>query len=305
MESIWNTLEKLYSNEYFGIGLFVVVTILAFSFLIILFFGKKDEKKRNMQEEEKSIVEENNNLKPDDLDSMAISNAAPSVDAITSVPAEPALEPEAKVDLPNQEPVEEVKEPEFNPFMSSPMLDNNELVNNEENKVEPVATSPMKDDFLASFNFDEPINQIENVNNTIKEEIPVSKEEIVEKPLISEEPIPDIFKDTPKEEKVPENKEIVHPKTTFSNQFSSVYVNKQKDIDSPVIAPSEPSPNINLKNEEIKPVRPEFELPKTLDLPKLNKEPSNTSTGINNNSGINSIISNIENESFEIKKEND
>lgn len=40
-------LYKLYSNDFFGIGLFIVITILAFSFLIILFFGKKDEKARN------------------------------------------------------------------------------------------------------------------------------------------------------------------------------------------------------------------------------------------------------------------
>ena len=37
-------LYKLYSNDFFGIGLFIVITILAFSFLVILFFGKKDQK---------------------------------------------------------------------------------------------------------------------------------------------------------------------------------------------------------------------------------------------------------------------
>ena len=48
-------LYKLYSYNYFGIGLFIVITILAFAFLVILFFGKKDEKTRRELEK----VEEN------------------------------------------------------------------------------------------------------------------------------------------------------------------------------------------------------------------------------------------------------
>lgn len=39
-------LYELYSNNYFGIGLFIVITVLTFSFLVVLFFGKKDEKNR-------------------------------------------------------------------------------------------------------------------------------------------------------------------------------------------------------------------------------------------------------------------
>ncbi len=46
-------LYDLYSKDYFGIGLFIVITILAFSFLVILFFGKKDEKARNLEKLEK------------------------------------------------------------------------------------------------------------------------------------------------------------------------------------------------------------------------------------------------------------
>ena len=43
-------LYKLYESEYFGIGLFIVITILTFLFLVILFFGKKDEKVRKLEE---------------------------------------------------------------------------------------------------------------------------------------------------------------------------------------------------------------------------------------------------------------
>ena len=54
-------LYKLYSNNYFGIGLFIVITVLAFSFLVILFFGKRDEKVRNEKrlENHKSLEQTN------------------------------------------------------------------------------------------------------------------------------------------------------------------------------------------------------------------------------------------------------
>ena len=42
-------LDKLYSSNYFGIGLFAVIAFLVVTFLIVLFFGKKDEKKRKLE----------------------------------------------------------------------------------------------------------------------------------------------------------------------------------------------------------------------------------------------------------------
>ena len=42
-------LDRLYSSNYFGIGLFAVIAFLVVTFLIVLFFGKKDEKKRNLE----------------------------------------------------------------------------------------------------------------------------------------------------------------------------------------------------------------------------------------------------------------
>lgn len=41
-----NFLDKLYESNYFGIGLFAVISFLVVTFLIVLFFGKRDEKKR-------------------------------------------------------------------------------------------------------------------------------------------------------------------------------------------------------------------------------------------------------------------
>lgn len=42
-------LNKLYESNYFGIGLFAVISFLVVAFLIVLFFGKKDEQKRKME----------------------------------------------------------------------------------------------------------------------------------------------------------------------------------------------------------------------------------------------------------------
>ncbi|MCI9280935.1 MAG: hypothetical protein HFI49_01575 [Bacilli bacterium] len=41
-----NFLDKLYESNYFGIGLFAVISFLVVTFLIVLFFGKRDEKRR-------------------------------------------------------------------------------------------------------------------------------------------------------------------------------------------------------------------------------------------------------------------
>lgn len=50
-------LDKLYSSNYFGIGLFAVISFLVVAFLIVLFFGKKDEKKRKLEATQNLITE--------------------------------------------------------------------------------------------------------------------------------------------------------------------------------------------------------------------------------------------------------
>lgn len=52
-------LNKLYESNYFGIGLFAVISFLVVAFLIVLFFGKKDEKKRKMENLNISTPESN------------------------------------------------------------------------------------------------------------------------------------------------------------------------------------------------------------------------------------------------------
>lgn len=50
-------LDRLYSSNYFGIGLFAVIAFLVVTFLIVLFFGKKDEKKRKLESTQKMSTE--------------------------------------------------------------------------------------------------------------------------------------------------------------------------------------------------------------------------------------------------------
>ena len=53
-------LNKLYESNYFGIGLFAVISFLVVTFLVVLFFGKKDEKKRKLEETNSLKIENNN-----------------------------------------------------------------------------------------------------------------------------------------------------------------------------------------------------------------------------------------------------
>lgn len=48
-------LNKLYDSNYFGIGLFAVISFLVTTFLIVLFFGKRDEQKRKLQERKMNV----------------------------------------------------------------------------------------------------------------------------------------------------------------------------------------------------------------------------------------------------------
>lgn len=54
-------LNKLYESNYFGIGLFAVISFLVVTFLVVLFFGKKDEQKRKLENTYSNTDALNNN----------------------------------------------------------------------------------------------------------------------------------------------------------------------------------------------------------------------------------------------------
>ncbi len=55
-------LNKLYESNYFGIGLFAVISFLVVTFLVVLFFGKKDEKRTKLEETNKLNIDNNHNV---------------------------------------------------------------------------------------------------------------------------------------------------------------------------------------------------------------------------------------------------
>lgn len=306
-------LYKLYSNDYFGIGLFIVITVLAFSFLVILFFGKKDEKSRNKQIAN-DIKLENNELNNE----TNISNEEIKTDALEtiSLPTEnipvmdekvPTLQEESIQTSDTEENVsleETVKEEGIvDPFVSSNKVLNSDLVTNE----------PIIDEVQNSGNQENNVFDVPSLEDVLNQELNFPENSIEEK---KDEPIIEFNIETPViEEPVvnniftePEVKEDTPKKVSMPTQFSSVYLTKEKEESTiePIVEET--------KEEVIAPIplKPEFDLPKPIDLPKLSKEsgvtPNNNENIIssmlseNNNNNLNNIFGNIEEETYTIEK---
>lgn len=306
-------LYKLYSNDYFGIGLFIVITVLAFSFLVILFFGKKDEKSRNKQIAN-DIKLENNELNNE----TNISNEEIKTDALEtiSLPTEnipvmdekvPTLQEESIQTSDTEENVsleETVKEEGIvDPFVSSNKVLNSDLVTNE----------PIIDEVQNSGNQENNVFDVPSLEDVLNQELNFPENSIEEK---KDEPIIEFNIETPViEEPVvnniftePEVKEDTPKKVSMPTQFSSVYLTKEKEESTiePVVEET--------KEEVIAPIplKPEFDLPKPIDLPKLSKEsgvtPNNNENIIssmlseNNDNNLNNIFGNIEEETYTIEK---
>lgn len=297
-------LYKLYSNDYFGIGLFIVITILAFSFLVILFFGKKDEKERNNKEIENNIENKENTIEETEKEEELKAESLESV----NLPVEnvPVLEPVQET-IPEEVPLE------TDPFVSSNMVLNTDLINEEKtadtpvemempetNEEETISTEPSIDDSFA-INLDLPETPVMDKPN---EEVTIDPFDIenpvitnLETPVIEEPVQNNIFAEPV------EIKEEVPKKVTMPTQFSSVYLTKEKEV---------AKPEVEEKEEELAPIplKPTFELPKPLDLPKLNKDSGvaeasndNIIKPLNSTEGnLNSIFENIEEDSYTINK---
>lgn len=302
-------LNKLYGNENFGIILFVVVSILVLAFLIVLFFGKKDQKVRKLAEEETNQNNNNNienNIISNNIEEPKSENLFQEMNSQVTleVPVNPVqniqepLETIAPINTPNlvlnenlvqEEPKEEIVYEDLTNMVPNPNGIPNEQIRNE-------------------FDFDALANSIskelENIGNTETESI--SKVEVEEPKLKTksiaaealntlventnyqefqkeEKNINPIVFETPNqvehqiEEPQPmERRPIIEEKPKMPNptQFSSVFVNKKAE-DVPVkeeIQTEEVNKNSNIP--ESIPVKPTFELPKTIVLPKLNADPT-------------------------------
>lgn len=279
-------LYKLYSNNYFGIGLFIVITILAFAFLVILFFGKRDEKARIAEEKEleKKTNVENTEVKeevPNDTLEAITLNEEPSLETEEIIKEEEVpltettedtsiLEQESTIEVPildTQEEelpyYEETAKEEMDPFVTSNIVLNTDYIMDEEPKIEDINQEDLSR-----------TSDIYNLNSLIQEEeLPNNEEETIDDVLnkydaieetILEEPIIE----TPEETITPvreENEVDVFAKTEdytkkASTPFSSVYLTKEEAETPKEEVVEEPKP--------VMPSRTAFELPKRVDLPK-------------------------------------
>lgn len=274
-------LYKLYSNNYFGIGLFIVITILAFTFLIILFFGKKDEKARMKQEKEEIIktveepVIENSDLesislKEDTLLQMEQTNAEGKISTLEleekNIDNENSVSKEDLESVTQEEPIyfEETPKEEMDPFVTSNIILNTDYINEEKPSIN---MDESQEDFKSTsdiYNLDSIINEdIITINEEETFDDVLNKYDAIEETDIEQN---EINLDLPKDESIKpmeEEKELdifAKPEENkkTSTPFSSVYLTKEEaetKIDEPKNSASS---------------RPAFDLPKKVELPKRN-----------------------------------
>lgn len=208
-------LNKLYESNYFGIGLFAVISFLVVTFLIVLFFGKKDEQKRkeNNNNSLNTFKETNQAIKletPVEVSSevtepvMPVPPIAPvapinyeapvapkvekvapiNVEPVTEIINEPASVVEAPV-VPDVTPVAPIINETVTPIITE------SVVPVMPNISEPVIVEPVKFEMPASV---EP-KVMEPIKITIPEE-PVAAPTPVIEPIIKEEAKPIITEPT-------------------------------------------------------------------------------------------------------------
>ena len=268
-------LENLYEMENFGLYLFAIIGILIVLFMIVLLLGKRDEKKR--KEEEKKEIENNTNVTQDTNITQETNNTQETNtkvedeqnstsfafhDEVVPSPVEaPVSAPVQNVTL-EEESIPEVKEPVFTTTNSvlnddvpsieheeQPKLEETPVVNVVTEETTPKVEAPVKE-----FDFDALASAISRELESIeKKEIPkVEEPKTINSNFKTYEPVDLEAKEEIKEEV---KNEPVKPRPVMPTVFSSVYVNREKEVKEP-------------EKKEEQPVKPSFDLPKMVDLPK-------------------------------------
>ena len=262
-------LENLYEMENFGLYLFAIIGILIVLFMIVLLLGKRDEKKR--KEEEKKEIENDTNVTQDTNitqetntkveDEQNSTNFAFHDEVIPSPVEAPVSAPVQNVTL-EEESIPEVKEPVFTTTNSvlnddvpsieheeQPKLEETPVVNVVTEETTPKIEAPVKE-----FDFDALASAISRELESIeKKEIPkVEEPKTINSNFKTYEPVDLEAKEEIKEEV---KNEPVKPRPVMPTVFSSVYVNREKEVKEP-------------EKKEEQPVKPSFDLPKMVDLPK-------------------------------------
>lgn len=310
-------LYKLYSNNYFGIGLFIVITVLAFSFLIILFFGKKDEKARNT--EMMNNVEENAKM----LNSLEEKKEVPPINQslekeeqrVEEIPLEPMSIQEEDLGTisltNNNEDIKQIDIEEYTPNEMYDTLERKENLPEDESTLYKEYSSQEEPTVFERSILEEPEYNIplyEEKEESIEDVL--NKYEAVEENIpIVEEPLENNKRDVQSENDLhifPSaedlGKEEPIKKTPSSSIFSSVYLNSEEKNNQ------EDAKKESIPRRTITPTRPQFELPKMADLPKRNNNMEQSPESIINKTAIESkeekttVFGNVEEDSYWLDK---
>ena len=185
-------LDKLYSSNYFGIGLFAVIAFLVVTFLVVLFFGKKDEKKRKL-EATQSINAENTFKETSTPTPVEIPKDPEPVAPINLEPAPTVVEPVKP--LPVEPVAPSVTSEPVTPVMPVPPIreENNDYVDNltvEEPAPTPVINTPKVEPIIT------PVTPI--VTEEREVEAPIKLEPTkIEIPAEPVRPVIDVVEPTP------------------------------------------------------------------------------------------------------------
>lgn len=256
-------LTSLYSNENFGIILFTSVSILVLAFLIILFFGKKDQKERNIANEQTNNENMNEaNIKSevafgtnDSITNVELPNNNKTNDFLNTQASDiiTLKETEANEESTVMEEPSSEEELENVPVPPKSDFDFDALAASISKELESIGLS--EDTFVAEPNhYDDIQNQIKNQNmetSKMEEEKENSNTNLnLYDPPKQTEPTIEMNLD-------PVNITETTDVNTMPNptQFSSVYVNNKAEEENAV----------NTSN-------PPMDLPKKIELPKLNPE---------------------------------
>lgn len=127
-------LTTLYSNDNFGIILFITISILVLAFLVILFFGKKDQKERELAATKS--VELNNGI-----GQFAFQDNQPKM--MMDIPVPPNSSPTPSI-APPIKPMpmnQTVQAPPINPINNGAFVKEPPMFSNSQNTVPPVLNS--------------------------------------------------------------------------------------------------------------------------------------------------------------------
>ena len=314
-------LEKLYSNENFGIYLLIVIAVLIVLFFVILFFGKKDEKTRKNEnkkmtpeEEIKSLSDNIGNLSGTDNEAMTNNlNVQPLNNEVVT--------PSVSDNAPSLVlPVQEV--PLENPQINTDSLNTNiqPTLNNNDNNMNAFKeiTEPVKLEAIPEhpvitanpvFNDTLSLNE-EKVEEKEPEEIPLDKTfdfdalaDAINKELEAiEKPKDNVV--TESSFKAPEVKPVIEEKEFSFPNFEQVKedvppikedIKQEKKVMPQVFS----SVYVNKDEKPSVEPKPPIELPKKIELPKMadnqKVEPRETFT-------IKNVLDSLEEESFKIDK---